>query len=375
MSIKKYSNGQWVDIPYRKYETATDTITTLPKTLYADGQSASANIKGNMQQSGTPSPQSIIMPDECGNKTANLCNESTLQNGYFGTLSNFPYTADDKYRCFSMELSAGTYTIFAKSNDVIIRLLRVSSNSLGANAVNKDNQAYTFTLSATEIIYVSMRNSTTTNNFTGLTIMLNTGSTALPYQPNGDKIPILSGGTTTNVYLGEVQSTRQIKKLVLTGQENWTYESSFSRFSTFGILTISFGARATPMYCSHFQVVDDGRAIANVPNNSCYSGNVGTSGVYFKVESYTSADDFKAYVAQQYASGTPITLWVILAEPTTGIVNEPIRKIGTYADSVSVTGIPTTGTAEQFNIDTDLKPSEVDLTYHGWHEHSDTKFT
>ena len=31
-------------------------------------------------------------------------------------------------------------------------------------------------------------------------------------------------------------------------------------------------------------------------------------------------------------------------------------------------------TAEQFDVDTTLKPSEVDLTYHGWHEHSDTKF-
>ena len=57
MSIKKYSSGSWVTVPYRKYETATDTITSLPKTIIGDGQNISAyTIKGNMQQSGTPTP-------------------------------------------------------------------------------------------------------------------------------------------------------------------------------------------------------------------------------------------------------------------------------------------------------------------------------
>ena len=53
MSIKKYSSGQWVDVPYRKYETATDTITTLPTEIIGDGTNASAVIKGNLTQSGT----------------------------------------------------------------------------------------------------------------------------------------------------------------------------------------------------------------------------------------------------------------------------------------------------------------------------------
>lgn len=145
-------------------------------------------IKGNMQH-------------KTGDRTENMFDESILQIGYYGTASGFPYTADDKYRCFSMTLSAGTYTIFAKSSSLIIRLLRVSSLSLGANAVNKDNQAYTFTLSAEDTIYVSLRNSTTTNDFTGLTIMLNAGSTALPYEPYGFKIPISCNENLTNIYL------------------------------------------------------------------------------------------------------------------------------------------------------------------------------
>ena len=44
-------------------------------------------------------------------------------------------------------------------------------------------------------------------------------------------------------------------------------------------------------------------------------------------------------------------------------------------EQVTVPTLTTTGTAEQFNVLTTLAPSEVSLTYHGWHEHEDTKFT
>ena len=44
-------------------------------------------------------------------------------------------------------------------------------------------------------------------------------------------------------------------------------------------------------------------------------------------------------------------------------------------EQVTVPTLTTTGTPEQFNVLTTLAPSEVSLTYHGWHEHEDTKFT
>lgn len=34
-----------------------------------------------------------------------------------------------------------------------------------------------------------------------------------------------------------------------------------------------------------------------------------------------------------------------------------------------------TNDVKEFDVGTALKPSEVDMTYHGWHEHDDTKFT
>ena len=86
MSIKKYSSGQWSEVGYKKYGTETDTITSLPKTIIGDGQPISTyTIKGNMQQSGTPTPTNPIYPSECGDRTTNLCNKIVVQGVVLNT--------------------------------------------------------------------------------------------------------------------------------------------------------------------------------------------------------------------------------------------------------------------------------------------------
>ena len=251
---------------YRKRETATDTITTFPKSIIGDGQSASAVIKGNMSQSGTPTPASPIYPTETGDLVAS-------------------------------------------------------------------------------------------------------GEHSGQYQ-----IPILSGGVTTPVYLGQVQSTRRIKKYEFTGREAFYASSQTSVFYSTAIASdalISY-LYNTGCICSSYKLRKQSTA-ANLLDGEFTTDSNGY--IWFRNYDYATLTDFQAYLAQQYSAGTPVTVWYTLAEPTTGILNEPLRKIGAYADSVTATNIPTTGTAEQFDIDTTLKPSEVSLTYHGWHEHSDTKFT
>lgn len=347
----------------RKLGTSTDTLTTLPVDLYADGQSATVGLVGNMVQTGTPTPENPITPQETGERTGNLCDESTLLNGYYDT-TYYQYYPNDNYRCFPLLLPAGTYTIFAKSDVLTIRLLRVSSASLGANVVNLDDQSYTFTLPATETIYVSLRNSTTTNDFTGLTIMLNRGSTALPYEPYGYKIPISSGGTTTPVYLGEVQSTRQIKKYEFTGEENWVGNNGDYYDDT---ITDYLHADYT-VICTHFPTSPNVTSRSAAAANSLCMGKGSLNRIFFKWDSFVTVQDLKNYFAAQYSNGTPVTVWYVLATPTTGIVNEPLRKIGEYADSITGVTIPTLSTADTFDVDTSLKPSEVSLSYTGWHD-------
>lgn len=181
------------------------------------------------------------------------------------------------------------------------------------------------------------------------------------------KLPILSNTTVTNIYLGEVETTRRVKKLMFDGTENWRIDSG--RFTIILNDIKTQGLRLTEFYCSSYQVISDGRAYADVPNNAIYTGAGSLSSVYIYIhtDEYTNTTSFKAYLAQQYANGAPVTIWYVLAEPETGIVNEPLMKIGDYADTVSMeqagVSIPTASGSTVIDYDGTPKPDKVELTY------------
>ena len=165
------------------------------------------------------------------------------------------------------------------------------------------------------------------------TVMVSEGAEmSVPYEPYGYKIPPTVNGTEYTIYLGSCQSTRRIKKRVLTGDESWT--KSDIAFYTFIQNAITYGLRLTTLFCSHYQCIDDGRSYNDTPNNTVYSGGSAGSGysIYFKTDAYSNVDAWKQWLADQYAAGTPVTVWYVLATPETGIVNEPLQKIGDYAE-------------------------------------------
>ena len=260
MDFKKRVNGSWTDTPNYIMGTSTDTITTLPANIYTNDTTMFVGLKGNMEQSGTPTPNSPIMPQETGDLE----------------------TTGEK---------AGQY-----------------------------------------------------------------------------KIPISSANTTTSIYLGEVETTRKIKKLVLTGDEAWYLYSSgvVHQFYTQG--NRIGGVANSSVYST---IAPYGMTANN--RNKKYGCYTVTNGDEIAFQMYGSKDDFptqtewKAYLAAQYAAGTPVIIWYVLATPTTGIVNEPLRKIGDYADTVSGITIPTITGANTIDVDTTLKPSEVSVNYKGWH--------
>ena len=177
------------------------------------------------------------------------------------------------------------------------------------------------------------------------------------------KIPISSAGQTTAVYLGEVETTRRIKKLVLTGKEtDWlkassTYPGCFYK-------STSLSAIQTQMYCTHLPYI----AVSDFePEAITISGSKRINLWFEQFDKDTTVEDFKAYLQQQYAAGIPVTIWYVLATPETAVVNEPLRKIGDYADEVSGITIPTIAGANTISIGTTLQPSEVIATYKGWH--------
>lgn len=252
-SISKRESGAWQNTSYDIRATATDTITTLPTTIYGDGTNATISIKGNTVQSGTQTPDSPIMPEGCG------------------------------------ELEAGQY-----------------------------------------------------------------------------KIPISSGDTTTPVYLGEVESTRRIKKLVLTGEENLKKDTDLGAGARYfyRVPEIAYkGLSSLYVLCTHY-TVDESFAL-----NTCrlYLGT--RTNIYITVDKndYPTIEDYQAYLAQQYTAGTPVTFWYVLDNPETAVVNDPLMKIEDYADVVNNISIPTTDGANTLSVDTTVQPSEVSVNYHGWH--------
>lgn len=179
-------------------------------------------------------------------------------------------------------------------------------------------------------------------------------------------IPITSANTTTNIYLGEVPTTRKIKKLVFDGtEEGW--EKSATRAGCFALRGVGAGVTEKTMYCTHATYVSTASQLTS--NNTCYMGN--DLNIWLDLfNAQTTNDQFKNYLAQQYAAGTPVCVWYVLANEETGIVNEPLMKIGTYVDTVSKeqTGIqiPTNNGTTVIDVDTTVSPSSAYLKWKGY---------
>ena len=132
------------------------------------------------------------------------------------------------------------------------------------------------------------------------------------------------------IYLGEVPTIRRIKKLVLTGEETFVAVTAGSHYRCrMALAPKGIMQSVTSVLSTHY-----------ISNAGAGDGTITltTDGgsIYFTDDvNVVTVEAFKSYLAQQYATGTPVTIWYVLAEPTTGIVNEPLAKIGDYADELT----------------------------------------
>lgn len=181
-------------------------------------------------------------------------------------------------------------------------------------------------------------------------------------------IPITCAGQTVPVYLGQVSTVRNIYKLVLTGNEGWGYTSGMHRI----IISDNLYKREIERIaiCSHYEAIIN-QSSASIQNNQLtfLVSSSGNNYMYIRDTRYDNTEDFKSYLAAQYAAGTPVTVWYALATPETGIVNEPLAKIGYYADELNDTvatlpEIPTTTGQNTLTVDTTLAPSNLTVKGH-----------
>ena len=500
LPYEPYSSEVWHDIPHYIHNTSTDTITTLPAVLYPTGTTATVGLKGQAVQSSTPSPNNPIMPNGTGERTGNLWDESTIEVGGLDISTGAEVANSSRRRSGFIKVTPSTaYTLArvidtTKSNLWVIGYdanKNVISDSTGTRptvltSIDGNSAASSFdTTPSTEYIrwYVTVNGSYSN-------IMLNSGSTALPYEPYGYKLDISSIGenlfdgdytvavmsvsgntatlntassgrtaivkcepnttytvkkysasnrfiiaesdikpvngtamsiiqndssiseytfttsnttqyvgiycstsseqaepqlmlnlgsiakpyspynhTTTPVYLGEGETTRKIRKIILTGNESssWFSNVVITRGNAFyneGIFA-DYKQRSGEGYCSHYPLATSITATIGV----FFGANINFITDFS--EDIDTADKWKSYLAAQYAAGTPVTVWYVLATPKTAVVNEPLMKIGEYADEVSNISIPITAGGDTISVDTTVQPSEVTVNYKGWHSVAD----
>lgn len=349
---KKYDGSQW-EHSLRKMTTASEIIVP-PTTIYADGSNITTyTIKGNTVQNGTPTPSNPVDVVGVGERTENLFDDHNVIN---------ITGVGDRY---GVILPDGTYSIYNETDNTMFYGV---NNWIGRFTACSPHSTATITIEneAGKIGGVFMPLNSASQG--GCTVV--EGSTApSSYIPYGYKIPISSGGVTTNIYLGSMQTVRQVKKLVLDGSENWTLSSYPNVYYTADFTDYLRELDTNLSLCSHYSTIGQVQGASFITNGVLsWYGRTDASRLYIGDVRFSTAAELQAYLAQQYAANTPVTVYYILATAETAAVNEPLMKIGDYADTLSnATAIPTTEGANSITVDTAVQPSEFTATWTGWH--------
>jgi hypothetical protein len=360
-----------------KLWTYRSSSTEASPTLYADGNPiADYTIKGNAVQNGTPTPDNPVDVNGVGNKTANLLDMSTVSVGYHLDLTTglpigFGNSRMATLAAIDVSQFSAVTLAYTSVGDTIQFMYSIfdGTDTLIERVVGKESGDSIDVSSAAKLYIAFYRNAALTINSVEEP-MLNEGATPQSYEPYGYKIPISSGQQTTNIYLGSTQTTRKIKKLVLDGTENWN-ESLTNHGYRFG-LNVSNSMQSDTMdvrsLCTHLPLTVRGGTGLDVQNVYVISAS---NDLIIKLSNSDRLPDFKSWLSQQYANGTPVTIWYVLTIAETAAVNEPLMKIGDYADSItgsqSQISIPTTAGENSITFLTDIQPSQFEVPIEGWY--------
>lgn len=364
---KKYDGSTW-EHSLRKLTTATEAV---ENPLYSDGTAiTSYTIKGNTVQNGTPTPSNPVDVNGVGVRTENLF-DKTITDGIIPQMyinqSGQQVSSQNYYISYPLKVEENavyTWNFYSglgvTHTAPTVAFYDNNDNQIGAATHNKSIFHFTFT-TPNNCAYI--RASVYVGGASNSSMLLEGGVSiqdqiAIPFIPYGYKIPILSGDVTTNIYLGSRSSTRQIRKLVLDGTES-TWQD-YNGLNLFRVPDASrdYRSQVDGAICDSLPLVVRS---ALTTNTFCWS--TGTIGEFIiNINNYNLAD------LKTYLNSNPITIWYVLATPETATVNEPLMKIGTYADTLSnATAIPTTEGANSITVDTTVQPSEFTATWTGWH--------
>ena len=319
-------------------------------------------IVGNTVQNGTPDPTLPIPVQGVGDRTANLFDieKQTVNNR---TVTLLDLGEDKNYPSISIVFEFSN-AIAGNKNAAFIDLLEDSGThhyiALKALRLSSTGSADSFPLD--EIVNDTYYASFTNLSFRYIKMFLYTETycyfsqgdikTAIydtnrtDYEPYGYKIPVSCGGTTQTVYLdkplygdgtnidylqrladGTGVEHRAWREYVFDGSEYWSVTTAGGK--TRAILNSSTGyiVSNSAVYSTHYRGVsggggypEDGTAIVNVNGTLILSA-----------QNVETTEEWKAYLAAQYAAGTPVTVIYQLETPT----DTPIPKGKSYGENLT----------------------------------------
>lgn len=196
-------------------ESATYTG-TLPTTLRTvEGYLESYKIYGNTVQAGPPTPENPIVPSGCGERTRNLFDAATAYGSMYdsatGVLVGAASTLTFIRNKFDSSMVGVPITISVHVDDVPVTRAyircAIGGTNIDSNAI-ASGRTGTMTVTVTPTSVNDdwrITFGTGAGNLTLSSIMLNLGTTPIPYVPFGYKLPLTANGVEYPIYLGDAQ--------------------------------------------------------------------------------------------------------------------------------------------------------------------------
>lgn len=236
-----------------------------------------------------------------------------------GITINGTYSSNTSVNLGSRYLSEGTYTISLVNSLPNNCYIYLGANGSIAYDI-KDKATFTLTKGQNVPIRLIVK-AGTYSNFT-TKIMIEKGKVVTDYEPHQQQteyFPLSEGQKLMEgSYLADDGIHHVRKQVVLTGTENWnlylnktkTFKLSISPWSYSGV-------------CTHYQGIIS--SSFDVKTGIYLSGS---AMVVISDPRFSTVEEFKTYLAEQYSAGTPVTFEYIMMTNN----SKPVEKIVPYTD-------------------------------------------
>lgn len=297
-----YNSLEFKDVGSNVLELSKGTVTLNGVTLTSDGETITIN--------GTVSGNYPTVKLTNGLKAATSL--ETLVNNY---ISERVAQLEDIKDCTIQSIISGgssTFTPYIGSYNKTVRELWYGIGT----------PAKTIQTSSTSLIVIYLGGKGSTYNNYKIKIGINKGTVAKAYEPYKQQtecFPLSEGQKLMEgSYLADDGIHHVRKQVVLTGTENWnlylnktkTFELSISPWSYSGV-------------CTHYQGIIS--SSFDVKTGIYLSGS---AMVVISDPRFSTVEEFKTYLAEQYSAGTPVTFEYIMMTNN----SKPVEKIVPYTD-------------------------------------------